>query len=79
MNTNPEIVSDEVKEACAILTMRDMVQYLADREHISYENAMFCFTDSPVYEALFEFDTAVWKEGPVYLLDLYDEANRRNK
>ena len=48
MNTNPEIVSDEVKEACAILTMRDMVQYLADREHISYENAMFCFADSPV-------------------------------
>lgn len=75
MTTNPEIISDEIKEICAIITMRDMVQYLAERENISYEDAMFRFANSVAYETLFDFRTAVWKEGPVYLLALYDEGN----
>lgn len=34
---------------------------------------MIQFAESNTYEMLFDFDTAVWKEGPDYLLDLYEE------
>ena len=44
---------------------------LAEKEYISYEKAMLKFTDSKIYDALFDFDTEIWKESSVYLLDLY--------
>lgn len=47
------------KEACAIITMRDMLSKLAIREKISYKEALFLFTSSNIYEALFDFDTGI--------------------
>ena len=38
----------------------------------SYEEALLRFTSSRAYEALFDFDTEIWKEGSDYLLSLYD-------
>ena len=38
----------------------------------SYEEALLRFTNSRAYEALFDFDTEIWKEGSDYLLNLYD-------
>ncbi len=38
----------------------------------SYEEALLRFTSSRAYEALFDFDTEIWKEGSDYLLRLYD-------
>lgn len=37
----------------------------------SYEEALLRFTSSRAYEALFDFDTEIWKEGSDYLLSLY--------
>lgn len=65
------------KEACAIITMRDMLRKLAIREKISYKEALFLFTSSNIYEALFDFDTGIWKESSEYLLDLYDRFSNR--
>ena len=40
---------------------------------ISFENAMIQFAESSTYGMLFDFDTAIWKEGPDYLLELYED------
>ena len=64
--------TDSQKECCAVIAMREAVETLAARENISYEEALLRFTSSRAYEALFDFDTEIWKEGSDYLLSLYD-------
>ena len=66
-----ETVTDKQKEVCAVIAMREAISMLAEKEHISYEKAMLKFTDSKIYDALFDFDTEIWKESSIYLLDLY--------
>ena len=70
-------VTDSQKEYCAVLAMREAVATLSAREKISYEKALLRFTSSRVYGALFDFDTEIWKEGPDYLLSLYDYCNSK--
>lgn len=74
--SNYEMTNDQ-REACAIITMRDTIGNLAQREQISYEDAMIRFTSSRVYDALFDYDTGVWREGPDHLLYLYDHCADR--
>lgn len=69
-------VSDELKEWCASVTMRDMLFNLAKQENITYEEALLKFTASPIYSALYDFETGIWKEGPDYLLDLYERSSK---
>ncbi len=66
-----ETVTDKQKEVCAVIAMREAISMLAEKQHISYEKAMLKFTDSKIYDALFDFDTEIWKESSIYLLDLY--------
>ena len=66
-----ETVTDKQKEVCAVIAMREAISMLAEKEHISYEKAMLKFTDSKIYDALFDFDAEIWKESSIYLLDLY--------
>ena len=49
-----------------------LVKY-AQKHDVSFEDAMLQFAESSTYEALFDFDTAIWKEGPDYLLGIYEE------
>ena len=65
--------SDQMKNTCAINLMRNMLVKYVQKHNTSFENAMIQFAESNTYEMLFDFDTAVWKEGPDYLLDLYEE------
>ena len=67
--------TDSQKESCAVNMMRDTVEELSIREGISYEEALLRVTSSRVYEALFDFETGIWKESPDYLLNLYDYCN----
>ena len=67
--------TDSQKECCAVIAMREAVEALAVRESISYEEALLLFTNSRAYEALFDFNTEIWKEGSDYLLSLYDFCN----
>lgn len=62
------------KEACAIETMRYMLQNYARDKQISFEDALLTFSSSSTYQVLFDFDTEVWKEGPDYLRSLFDHA-----
>lgn len=52
--------------------MRDAVGLLAERENVLYEEALTRFAESKVYDALFDYETGVWREGSDYLLSLYD-------
>lgn len=76
-NTADYQVSESQKECCAVLAMRGAVESLALREGISYEEALLRFTASNAYEALFDYETEIWKEGPDYLLNLYDACNAK--
>lgn len=73
METSVNTVTNERKEATAITVMRCMLISYSEEKHISFEQALLDFSKSRTYEALFDFDTEIWKEGPDYLRDLYDE------
>lgn len=68
-NTVPE----KRKNACAVNLMRNMLIKYSMKYGISFENAMIQFAESSTYGMLFDFDTAIWKEGPDYLLELYED------
>lgn len=76
MSTNQ--VSDKRKNACAVNLMRSMLVKYAQKHNIPFEDAMLQFTESVTYESLFDFDTEIWKEGPDYLLDVYEEELANN-
>lgn len=76
MSTNQ--VSDKRKDACAVNLMRSMLVKYAQKHNIPFEDAMLQFTESVTYESLFDFDTEIWKEGPDYLLDVYEEELANN-
>lgn len=72
MEISTHKLASKQKEACAVITMRTMVEKLAQRDSLGYDEALFHFADSPIYNALFDFETSIWMEGPEYLLSLYD-------
>ena len=67
-------ITDEIKNACAIETMHCMVRQYAADKGISFEEAFFAFATSTTYKVLFDFETAVWKEGPEYIRSLFEKA-----
>lgn len=69
-----EQISDKEKEYCAVSTMRRMIEKYADKSGISFDEAMLLFTNSSVYEALFDYMTNIWREGPDYLMGLFEDA-----
>lgn len=60
--------------AAAVLVMRNMLLKYAQKHGISFDEALLRFTESNAYEILFDFETEVWKEGPDYLMMLFEEA-----
>lgn len=72
VTSNDKMTTDQ-KETCAVISMRDAVALLAQEKQISYEDALLLFAGSRIYDALFDFDTGIWKESPEYLLDLYNK------
>lgn len=73
LQNNP-ILSNATKEACAIETMRYMLQQYAQDHQLAFEDAFFAFSTSSTYLVLFDFETEVWKEGPDYLRCLFEKA-----
>lgn len=72
MGTSNDEMTLIQKETCAVISMRETIALLAEEKHIPYEDAMLQFTSSCIYDALFDFDTGIWKESPEYLLDLFE-------
>ena len=68
---------DKLREFGAVTLMQRMLEKYAAKYRISSDEALMRFANSPVYEALFDFDgTELWKEGPDYLLKLFEEAGK---
>lgn len=72
--SNTTSIPNETKEACAVETMRFMLEHYAQDAGISFEDALLRFSTSSTYKVLFDFDTEVWKEGPDYLRNLFEKA-----
>lgn len=47
--------------------MREAVGLLAKRENVPYEDALTRFAESKVYDALFDYETGVWREDSDHL------------
>ncbi len=73
MVTSNDKLTTTQKETCAVISMRDTAALMAREKQISYEDALLLFAGSRIYDALFDFDTGIWKESPEYLLDLYNK------
>lgn len=73
METLRNDITDKQKETCAVIVMRDAVAEIAKQENLSYDEAMVKFASSRVYEALFDYETGIWKESPLYIFDLYEK------
>lgn len=60
--------------------MRIYIKHQADADYrfdfgfsddLEKNEAMLKFVSSCVYDALFDFETGIWKESPIYVLELY--------
>ena len=70
-------VSEHDKTICAALVMDSMVKDIAETEGRKYGDVLKDFVQSQTYDCLFDFETGVWREGPVYLECLFrQELNR---
>lgn len=70
-------LKDEQKEACAVLVMRSMLTDYCTKNDIPFEKAFFEFATSPAYKALFDYDTGLWKEGPIYLQGFWQDCSKK--
>lgn len=78
MTISYDTIPTNRKNSCAIRLMRTMLLKYAELYGVSFEEAMLRFTESNAYEILFDFETEVWKEGPDYLMMLFEEALSEN-
>ncbi len=63
-------ISEKQKNAAAIMLMQRVLEIYSEKKSISIDDALTWFSSTPVYAALFDFETGLWKEGPDYILDL---------
>lgn len=54
--------------------MRIMLTHYAEKNGITFNDAFYKFTHSRAYDALFDFETGIWREGPDYLESIFLEV-----
>ncbi len=54
--------------------MRIMLTHYAEKNGITFDDAFYKFTHSRAYDALFDFETGIWREGPDYLESIFLEV-----
>ncbi len=72
-------ISEKQKNAAAIMLMQRVLEIYSERHSVSINEALTRFSSTPVYNALFDYETGLWKEGPDYILDLFEKASRRKR
>ncbi len=58
------------------MLMQRVLEIYSERNSISIDEALTWFSSTQVYNALFDFETSLWKEGPEYILDLLQKSNQ---
>jgi hypothetical protein len=74
-----EQVNDQQKELCAVSVMRSMLEDYSAMNHINFEEALLLFGQSKTYQALYDFSTGMWREGPDYLRDWFEDELSRSE
>lgn len=64
MGFDEEAVTDEQREACAVVVMRTMLEDWCDDTGSPFDDALDAFASSRTYELLFDFSSRQWAEGP---------------
>ena len=64
-------MSYEQKVFCAELILTAAIMDMAEDEGISRQEARSRIINSPAYDALYNFDTGLWAQGPDYFRSFY--------
>jgi len=64
-------ISNKQKNAAAVMLMQRVLEIYSEKQSISIDDALIKFSSTPIYNALFDYETGLWKEGPDYILDLF--------
>lgn len=67
-------MSYEQKVFCADLILTDAIMDMADDEGISRQEARKRIINSPAYDALYNFNTGLWANGPDYFRAFYQSV-----
>lgn len=71
-------ITNKQKEASAIMLMQRVLELYCEKQSISIDDALAWFSSTSIYNALFDYETGLWKEGPDYILDLFEkEVDRK--
>ena len=66
---------DKLREYGAVTLMQRMLEKYSEKHQVSIDEAITRFAESNAYDALFDYDgTELWKEGPDYLLDFFEQV-----
>ena len=68
-----------MKSFVATNTLKTMISDYANGNQRKFDREFLKFAKSKVFDCLFDFDTAVWKEGPTYLNYIYNEICMNKK
>ena len=67
-------MSYEQKVFCAELILTAAIMDMAEDEGISRQEASSRIINSPAYDALYNFDTGLWAQGPDYFRSFYQSV-----
>lgn len=74
MTLKDDKLDDQQKELCAVVVMRSMLEDYVGETGMPFDEAFFQFASSGAYKMLFDYSTGLWREGPDYLRDIFEET-----
>ena len=76
MGFDEEAVTDEQREACAVVVIRTMLEDWCDDTGAPFDDALDAFASSRTYELLFDFSSRQWAEGPDNLRFVWEQERK---
>ena len=76
MGFDEEAVTDEQREACAVVVIRTMLEDWCDDTGAPFDDALDAFASSRTYELLFDFSSRQWAEGPDNLRFVWEQEKK---
>ena len=76
MGFDEEAVTDEQREACAVVVMRTMLEDWRDDTGAPFDDALDAFASLRTYELLFDFSSRLWAEGPDNLRFVWEQERK---
>ena len=65
----------ETMSSCADLILADAIEDLAAESGETKEAVRKSIMTSKAYDALYDFDSGLWQQGPAYFIDFYKRIN----